>query len=126
MTGLWPKRNEPAIRNLPGGRFIRVQSDLDYLVVRGDGRCGCVDLKSFEGSYFTRSKLSESQIRLCEQYAQRNVPSGMIVLLRGLSQVYFYDAKCISTLPNRSRLDHKTGMYLGPELCFDPSAIFKD
>jgi len=124
VDGLKALKNHLSFKYLPGGRIQPIRADLDFRVLRRDGRVAYVDTKSFDAAFFTFSQLEPHQIQRALQYDAYSVPAGFVVYLKPLGQVYYYPAHAVISKGPRSRFAPKDGHLLGAAYAFTPGIIF--
>jgi len=124
VDGLKALKNPLSFKYLPGGRIQPIRADLDFRVLRRDGRVCYVDTKSFDEEAFTFSQLETHQIQRAMQYDSFKVPAGFVVLLRPLDRVFYYPAHVIFCHGPRTRFLPSHGHPLGLSLSFGPGLIF--
>jgi hypothetical protein len=116
LQGFYAERNYYTAKRGFKGRPIIVHSNLDFTVIDpSNGRTGFFDCKSFQGSYFTYSTISdagrsEHQIERSKRYNEMHVRSGFVVFLREINAVMFYRG---SVIQKGYRFDTHSGEYLG-------------
>lgn len=124
-SGMKALKNELSFRYLPGGRIKPIRADLDFRVLKGDGRVAWVDCKSFDAISFTYSQIDKHQLQRALAYQQYMVPAGFVVWLEPLRQVVFYSAQCLWRRGPGARFRAEDGMGLGDSYGFDLSSIFQ-
>lgn len=117
-------KNELSARILGNGKAKVIKSDLDFRLIRRDGRVSYIDNKSFTGAYFTYSQINAAQLKRALVYESYNVPSGFVVWLKAASKVVFYRATIIYAAGPKTRFTCADGIVLGEPFSFDVNGIF--
>lgn len=123
--GLKALRNELSFRYSKGGKINPVRADLDYRVLRRDGRIAYVDMKVVATEHFTYAQFAKHQMQRALQYAMYNVPSGFVVLFEPTKSVAFFTGDVIYRRGPRTRFTAADGALLGAPYTFDPRLIFE-
>ena len=118
-------KNDLSARHLRGGKVRLLKSQLDFLVITREGRCGLFDCKSFEGSYLTRSQLNDQQVERAYLYNEFNLPAGFIVWHRETNKIVYYKGELIVKIGSKARFDPSNGTPLGEIFRFDISIAMK-
>lgn len=124
VDGLKALKNPLSFKYLPGGRIQPIRADLDFRVLRRDGRVAYVDTKCFDADFFTFSQLETHQIQRALQYDAFNVPAGFVVYFKPLGNVHYYPAQTIFARGPRSRFVPSHGYLLGAAYAFTLNGIF--
>lgn len=124
IDGMKAIKNELAFRYLKGGQIKPIRADLDFRVLRRDGRVAYIDTKHFTQDQFSHSHISRDQVLRGLCYESYNVPAGFVVWLRGANETRYYSAQTIHQRgPGKSfRPEH--GLLLGGLYDFSLRAIF--
>lgn len=125
VDGLKALKNPLAFKYLKGGRIQPIRCDLDYRVLRQDGRVAFIDTKCFDAAHFTYGMLETHQIQRAICYAAWQVPAGFVVYLKGCQKIVYYTGATIGTLGPRTRFTVSHGHVLGVPYDFDTSGIFR-
>lgn len=118
-------KNELSARILGNGKATVIKSDLDFRLIRRDGRVAYIDNKSFSGAFFTYSQINSSQLKRALAYESYNVPSGFVVWLKAISKVVFFKGTVIYAAGPKSRFCLSDGIILGDPFSFDVGRIFE-
>lgn len=119
-------KNELAFRYLPGGKIRPIKADLDFRVLKGDGRVCYLDCKSFDAISFTYSQIDKHQLQRALVYERFKIPSGFVVWLQPLRQVVFYSGEKLWQRGPGKRFRAEHGVALGDSYTFDLTAIFAE
>jgi hypothetical protein len=117
-------KNELSYRYLRGGKILPIRADLDFRILRRDGRVAYIDTKSFDGLGFTYSQIDRNQLHRALVYQEFNVPAGFVVWLQKMDQVVFYSGRCLYNRGSGSRFTVRDGVLLGPSLTFGLDGVF--
>lgn len=123
-SGMKALRNELSFRYQRGGKIRPIRADLDFRVLRKDGRIAYVDTKSFNALSFTYSQIDHHQLRRALCYQEYNVPAGFVVWLEPLRQVVFYSGRTLWNHGARTRFGPKHGILLGDSYTFSLAGVF--
>ena len=122
--GLWAIKQALSFKYLAGGKIRPMRSELDFAIVRRDGRIVYADTKSFESASFARSALNRAQVARAAAWNAYRVPAGFIVHLRGANSVVFYSGTQIAKSLRGSSFKAADGLYLGTAQTFVFGGIF--
>lgn len=117
-------KNELAFRYLRGGQIKPIRADLDFRILRRDGRVAFVDCKSFTTDRFAYSQISPDQLRRALCYQSYNIPSGFVVWLHSARQARFYSGQTIHRRGPGSSFRPEHGVLLGGLYDFSLGKIF--
>lgn len=123
-NGFYPSKIPHAAKFLFKGRIQMIKADLDFRLIRRDGKIGYFDTKTYVDSYFTFSELREDQVKRAIRYNELNVPAGFVVWFRTIDVVVFYSGKDVETHGSGSRFDPSNGRVLGTIQSFDLRTLF--
>jgi hypothetical protein len=122
--GLWAIKQPHAYRWLPGGKIRPMRCELDFAIVRRDGKVSYADCKNFEGTSFARSALNKAQVARAAAWNAYKVPAGFIVHLRAADAVVFYSGMQIAKSLRGSSFKVGDGLLLGSAQTFGFDPIF--
>jgi hypothetical protein len=122
--GLWAIKQPLSFRYLPGGKIRPMRSELDFALVRRDGKIAYIDCKSFEGRSFARSTLNRAQVARAAAWNAYNVPAGFVVHLRAADLVVFYSGMQIAKSLRGSGFGADDGLVLGRAVDFVFGSVF--
>lgn len=117
-------KNELTFRYLRGGKIRPVRADLDFRVLRPDGRVAYVDCKVRAGDSMLCSGLDRAQVKRAVHYAQWRVPSGFVVFFEGAQVVCFFSGALLMRRALTGRLAPRDGRLLGGPLSFLLHGVF--
>lgn len=123
--GMKALKNELTFKYLKGGKVQPIHADLDFRILRRDGRVCYVDCKSWQGDRFTWSQLDMQQYARACQYEDFNIPAGFVVHFSGTDAVCFYSATLLKQHGPGSRFTAAQGVLLGQVTDFDLEPIFR-
>ena len=124
VDGMLALKNELAFVYRAGGDMRPIRADLDFRLIKSDGKVAFVDTKSFAGEYFTYSQLDPRQLQRALVYATHRVPAGFVVWLNKADQVVFYSAHVVAEAGPGSRFTAAQGVLLGGPLTFSLQGVF--
>jgi len=124
VSGCRALKNELSFRYLAGGRIRPIRADLDYRILRRDGRVAYIDTKCFDAEHFTFSQIDADQLRQSIAYNHYNVPSGFVVWLKAAGIVVYYPGAMLMSQGPKTRFVKSHGYALGAPYTFDVSLIF--
>lgn len=123
-SNMWAQKNELSFRFLKGGAIRPIRADLDFKVIRKDGRIAMVDCKAFEGDTFGFSAIEKHQLHRACTYHQWGVPAGFVVLHAQKKLVVFYPGWLLASLGRGSSVSPSHGRALGAPLTFSTAGLF--
>lgn len=122
--GMKALKNELSFRYLPGGKIRPMRSDLDFRVLRQDGRIAYLDCKNFDAISFTYSQIDKHQLQRALAYEHWHVSAGFVVWLKPLRQVVFYSGQTLWRRGPGKRFRAEDGVALGDSYTFDLTGVF--
>lgn len=122
--GLLVQKNHLSAKYIAGGKVKIEKSNLDFMLANQQGRVAFVDAKSFEGSSFNFSMISENQLKRAALYNEYSIPSGFVVFFRTDQVVCFFSGKYIQMIGARNSINVTQGTYLGKLWNFDLGLVF--
>ena len=130
-SGLKVEQNHIKARRAWKGKLIALESNLDFTIANREGRVGFVDAKSFEGSSFAYSNITDGgrrthQLQQADENNQWNIPSGFVIFFRGCGKVCFYSGGYIEDRGPGQRFNWVEGIYLGTWDKFNPNLILEE
>lgn len=123
-SGLLVRNNPLSCRVLPGGRLLRIRSNLDFTVINRLGDVAFVDCKNFESDAFTYSQINDKQLALATLYNQWNVIAGFCCWFRQTNRVGFFSGNVITKGGSGTRFTLCQGLDLGSPEALNLGLIF--
>lgn len=124
-SGMLAIKQDLTFRYLAGGKIQPRKSELDFSLLTRCGRVAYVDAKAFGGDSFYKSALDKDQVARARMYNTWNVPAGFVVLLEGLSEVFFFTGADVAFCGERRKMRAEHGVRLGTESGFFLDRIFE-
>jgi hypothetical protein len=124
VTGFLAIRQHLSFRYLRKDKIQPIRAELDFSLIRKDGKICFIDCKSFATPRLLRSQLNPFQVTRAHKYNMWQVPSGLVVLFDKLEQVVFYTGLQLSRMAKGDSLAPEDGILLGSPLTMNLDLIF--
>ncbi|RYF12620.1 MAG: hypothetical protein EOO40_00820 [Deltaproteobacteria bacterium] len=124
VTGFLAIRQHLSFRYLRKDKIQPIRAELDFSIVRRDGKIVYVDCKCFDTQRLQRSQLNPFQVKRALKYNHWGVPSGLVVHFTSLGVVVFYTGLQLSKMVLGTSLAPGDGIKLGCPSTFDLEPIF--
>lgn len=124
LRGFFIRKTELTAKFIAKNRSLIQKSELDFQIIRRDGRVGYFDCKTYDKDFFYFSDISESQLKRSCDYLIWNVPSGFITWFRTVNQVAFFRADFLRRTGPGTRFTASMGIPLGKIEGIDLAPIF--
>lgn len=113
LRGFFIRKNELTAKFISKKQTLILKSELDFTIIRKDGRVGFFDCKAYDDDFFTFSKIPDAQLKRSADYVLWNVPSGFFVWFRKINDVRFYPGDMIQRIGKNRRFTATMGVPCG-------------